>query len=186
MKIFVVTANVELTHKPTWLDDFRQRYDKPYHYHITLKQPCFVDNDKIDDIKTKLKSLFSDSTLKQKIDMNFDELKVSKDAPGGICIMLNATNQQVRKLQNEVVDTLSLYKNYYKTKYEEYEKQFEPHITIARDLNDEAFTAAQKELQGNISCKAVIDKIILTVVNNFGPEEANDPKNQTTYNLNTY
>lgn len=183
MKIFVVTADVELTSRPEWLDDFRNRYDKPYQYHITLKQPCSVNENQVGEIKDKLATLFSTSQSSQKIDLKFDELKVSNDALGEICIMLNSSNNAVRQLQKNIVDTLSQFTNYYKPEYQTYEKQFVPHITIARDLGGHKPQEARKELERDYSCEGKIEKVILTVVDNFGPEEANDSRNQTIYNL---
>jgi 2'-5' RNA ligase len=183
MKIFVVTADIELTSRPEWLDDFRNRYDKPYRYHITLKQPCSVNEDQVEEIKDRLATLFSKSRSSQKIDLKFDELKISPDAPGEICIMINSSNETVRKLQKKVVDALSQFANYYKPEYQTYEKQFEPHITIARDLDSQKLQEASKELEQDYTCEGKIGKVVLTVVGNFGPEEANDSKNQTIYNL---
>jgi 2'-5' RNA ligase len=183
MKIFVVTADIELTSKPGWLDDFRSRYDKPYPYHITLKQPCFVNDNQVGEIKDRLATLFSKDQASQKINLKFDELKISTDAPGGICIMINSSDDTVHELQKNVVDILSQFTNYYKPEYQTYEKQFQPHITIARDLDSQKLQEASKELEQDYACEGKIGKIILTVVDNFGPEEANDPTNQTIYNL---
>ena len=51
-------AKVELTKKPNWLDDFRSKYDEPYEYHVTLKQPCVIEEDLIPEIKAKLNTFF--------------------------------------------------------------------------------------------------------------------------------
>ncbi len=183
MKIFVVTANVQLTDKPKWLDDFRLRYDKPYHFHITLKQPSFIELNQIEEVKNKLATLFLTDNPFRMINLKFDKLKISTDAPGGICIMINSEDENVQILQKKVVDVLSQFVNYYKPKYQIYEKQFEPHITIARDLDEARFAEASKELEQSYIFEAKIDKIILTVVDNFNPEEANNPNNQTIYML---
>jgi 2'-5' RNA ligase len=183
MKIFVVTADVELTHKPAWLDDFRARFDKPYKYHITLKQSCFIEEEKVQEIKNILNKLFTQATHNT-IAINFDTLKISKDAPGGICIMIHTSStEDIRKLQKQIANALSSYTNYVKPAYQNYEDNFEPHITIARDLNEEQYQEASKRLTQDHTCTGTVGKIILTVVNTFGPEEANDPKNQTLYNL---
>ena len=42
---------------------------------------------------------------------------------------------------------------------------------------------AVMELKEDYTCIGEVNKLILTVVNNFGPTEVYDPKNQTTYNL---
>lgn len=183
MKIFVVTADIELTNKPEWLDDFRNRYDKPYRYHITLKQPCFVNEDQVREIKDRLATLFSKSQSNKKIDLRFGELKISTDAPGKVCVMINSSDETVHKLQKKVVEALSQFTSYYKPEYQAYEKQFVPHITIARDLDSQKLREVSMELEQDYTYEGRIEKVILTVVDNFGPEEASNSKNQTIYNL---
>ncbi len=185
MKIFVITANIKLIEKPDWLDDFRNRYDKPYEYHITLKQPCFVEDQAVEDIKNKLNNLFRNlHTQDRVIPLTFNTLKASQDALNKTCIMINTTKDEpIRKLQKQITANLSTYKNYYKPEYQAYEEYFQPHITIARDLNEQAYQAATKELAQEYTCKGLVTEVKLIVVNKFGPTEANDPKNQTVYNL---
>jgi len=185
MKIFVVTADVELTNKPVWLDDFRRRYDEDYPYHITLKQPCYIESQEADDIKNKLDNLFSNLHMEShEIALNFNKLNKSMDVPGDGCIMIDtAKGGQIDKLQSEVVSVLSKYKNYYKPEYQRYEEQFQPHITIARDLDEQTYAKAVAELKEDYACTGRVKKIIFTVVKNYGPEEARDPKNQTIYRL---
>src|SRR3989338_6438432 len=183
MKIFVVTADIKLTKKPAWLDDFRHRYDKAYEYHITLKQPGLAEDEQVLDIKNKLNTFFFNIQIpNHSIPLTFDTLKASKDDPNDICLMINASNNEaIRNLHNQVISTLANYNNYYKPKYQTYEKNFEPHITIARNLNAQTFADASKVLEQDYTCAGVVNKVILTVVNNFGPEEANNPANQTVY-----
>ncbi len=185
MKIFVVIADVELTQKPDWLDDFRRNYDKPYAYHITLKQPCFIEEDKIEDIKNKLNNLFLDDKFPtHSIALTFDQLNVSKDALGGICVMIDTSNgKEIADLQKKIVSTLLEFNHHYKPKYQNYEENFNPHITIGRDLTEDSYSEAAKQLEQNYACRGVINKIVLAVVDNWGPKESEDPNNQIIYNL---
>jgi len=185
MKIFVVTADIELTKKPAWLDDFRRRYDDDYPYHVTLKLPCYIEDHQAADIKNKLDSLFS--TLKitdHSITLEFNKLHLGPNAPGGGCIMIDAAKGgEIDKLQSKIVSALSEYRNYYEIAYGKYEKEFQPHITIARNLDEPTYSKAAAELKQDYQCTGKVNKIIFTVVTNFDPEEAKDPKNQIIYKL---
>lgn len=185
MKIFVVTADIELTEKPKWLDDFRKRYDKPYKSHVTLKQTSFAEESQIDDIKHRLNELFKTIDIPEhKIELEFNALNIDDKDPNDVCIMINAAeNDRIKKLQHDVVLALSPYTHYYKPEYEGYEKNFKPHITIGRDLNSEQLLTAREELKQDYTCKGIITKAILIVVDNFGPEEAEDVTRQTIYPL---
>jgi hypothetical protein len=91
MKIFAVYSDVKLTRKPAWLDAFRARFDELYEYHITLKQPCFIQDEQIPGLKGKLKDFFAKSGIHDHyIDIAFDRLTVRPDAPMGGCIMIDA------------------------------------------------------------------------------------------------
>ncbi len=50
-KIFHIAAELDLTKKPDWLDDFRVKYDKPYPNHITLKTNTFFDSNDFKNLK---------------------------------------------------------------------------------------------------------------------------------------
>ena len=184
MKVFVVTAEVELTKKPSWLDGFRARYDKPYHYHITLKQPCFIQDVEVVALKNKLEMLFKGSgAISGPIELSFDTLKTSIDKDDG-CIMIRTSNDgPIHELQTKILECLSDYKDYFKPKYEQYELNFVPHITVARELTREKFDEALSELSKDLTCIGRVTKVVLTIVNNFGPEEANDPANRVEFNL---
>lgn len=184
MKIFVVYAKVELTQKPSWLDAFRIKYDKPYEYHITLKQPCVIEEDQVNDIKNKLNNLFSNLKIpNQAISLTFDSLNIPEHT-SDICIMIKATNtDQIDKLQHDVVSTLFEYNQYLKTEYKQYEENFEPHITIARNLDETSYSLAAKELEQDYICQGFVNEIVLAVVENPIASEVNDPKNQTVFLL---
>lgn len=185
MKIFAVYAKVELTQKPDWLDDFRAKYDEPYEYHVTLKQPCVIEEDLVSEIKAKLNTFFSNlKTPNHRILLTFDSLNVPMNVPDDICIMINATKvDEIYKLQKSVLSTLTEYNSYLDIKYKAYEENFNPHITIGRKLNQQSYAMASKELKDNYICEGTITQVVLGVVQNDNPTEANDPNNQTVYNL---
>lgn len=184
MKIFAVYARVELIKKPDWLDDFRARYDEPVEYHVTLKQPVFIEEDKVQDVKNKLEKFFSSLEIyNHEILLTFDSLQISLYTPD-ICIMINASNiDEILKLQRDILSTLKEYNQYCEIKRKAYEENFKPHITIAQKLDEQKYLNAKKELEQDYTCKGIIKEIVLAVVNNPTPEEGGDPKNQTIYKL---
>ena len=50
-KIYAVWAKINLIKKPDWLSKYRKKYNNLYPFHVTLKQPCFIDNKKFNEIK---------------------------------------------------------------------------------------------------------------------------------------
>ncbi len=185
MKIFVVTADIQLINEPSWLQDFRRRYDDDYPYHVTLKLPTSIEDEQVPDIKQKLDNLLSTVQVPgHSVTLEFNKLVFGPDAPGGACIMIDAAGDEIiYNLQKKIVSALSDYKQYYKEKYKGYEEDFRPHITIARNLDQPSYERAKQDLLINYKCRGKVSKLILTVVDNFGPEEANDPERQTIYQL---
>ena len=78
---------------------------------------------------------------------------------------------------------MSDYTEFFKPKLEEYEINFEPHITVAMDLNQTQFDKAKKDFKDNFQCMGVVDEIILSVVKEITLEESKNPDNLTIYKL---
>lgn len=184
MKIFAVYARVKLFKKPDWLEDFRMKYDEPYDFHITLKQPCFIDEEQTPSLKEKLSQIFSSFSLpNHKINIIFNKKVVDNKIEGDACIMIFAENKDIRNLQNTIKSSLSDYKNYYESKLEEYENNFNPHITIARNLSSEALLRAISEIKDDFACEGVIEEFDLVITDKKTAKESTDPKNWTTYHI---
>ena len=184
MKIFAIYLNVELVKKPEWLDEFRKKYDKPYEIHITLKQPCYIEEDRISELREKVLNYFNSINIsKHKIEITFDEILRNKDKEG-VTIMIKASNpDDLIKIQKELCYYLNEYTNYVKFKYQDYENNFVPHITIARNLSEIQEIDAQKYLQNDFVCCGEISSVTLSIVNNNTPEESKKSTNQTVYSL---
>ncbi len=67
--------------------------------------------------------------------------------------------------------------------HEKFEKNFQPHLTIARYLTTEQLKNAKKELRPDLLCSGLIKELVLTTVENDRFEEWNDPKNKIRYEL---
>lgn len=179
MKIFAVTAELELV-ETTWLTEFRAKYDEPYKPHITLKQPCFIEERDVPTIKSLLGNFISTlATPDHRIVVLLDKL-----VHGEFTIMIDTTErEQLDRLQAGVLRVLDPYRNFVKPKYEGYEQSFHPHITIARDLDEATRKHAMQEIPDDYSITGSIREITLGVVNEISPAESSDPDNLTVFSL---
>lgn len=184
-KIFAVYANVILIKKPDWLDDFREKYDEKYDFHITLKQPSFIKTEQVTDVKNKLSSVLAECiSSNHQITVTFDKIAIDEQVIDGIYIMINAKNNEpLNNLQKNIRTALKGYDNFCEEKSRAYEKIFVPHITIARHLNDKKYKRAKRYLLGDYICEGVIKNIYLSVVKEDNVREAINPNNITSYNL---
>ncbi len=184
MKIFAIYAKVVLIKKPIWLDEFREKYDEPYEFHITLKQPCFIEEGKILDLKQKVSDFFEKLTVpNHQIAIVFEELVIDKDEEG-MTIMLKAKDaSDLIKIQQDLRSWLRDYKGYVKEKYQGYEEQFVPHITVGRHIPEIEEKAALKYFENSYTCEGIVKDAVLAIVNEVTPEEAKNPLNQMVYSL---
>lgn len=179
-KIFHISADFDLIKKPDWIDNFRQKYDKPFRYHITLKTETYFNAKYLKNLKTDLLSITKQYA---EIRISFNKLFIGH-SPKGECIMIRAEkNKNLVNLQKEITKKISNYGNHIMQEYEKFEKNFKPHITVARNLTAEQLKNAKNELGKNLYCEALIDKIVLTTVKNDLFEEWNNKKNKTYYKL---
>lgn len=190
-KIFAIYARVRLIEKPNWLDDFCKKYGQPYDYHITLTQCRFISDADIPKLKEKVDRFFAPpagglSIPNHKIEVDFSIPEIDDEGveKGEGCIMINAVkNDELINLQKNLVELMVDHKDFYKPKYQEYERNFEPHITVAMDLDKEQFDSAIKDFRDDFRCVGVVDEIVLSIVNKISPEESNNPNNLTIYKL---
>ena len=187
MKIFAVYARLNLIKKPEWLDKFREKYDDLYDFHITLKQPCFIDEKQIPELKNTVSEFFDNLVLsKHEISVLLNKTVIEEYADNkGEYIIMISTNEksEIYELQAKILSALSDYTNYVKPKYKDYEKSFEPHITIARHLDTEKLAKAKEGVVGDYTCCALIQEIVLAIVPEDTVEESKNPQNLTVYKL---
>lgn len=181
-KIYAVYCIVKLTKQPDWLNDFRKKYDEAYDFHITLKQAAYIDDSQIDDIRKILDRIVA-NFLKEKndIEMVFDNLLLD-EAEGYIYLFANS-NKMLDNLQRKIRYSLKRYSEYSNPKSIKYEYDFEPHITIARDLSKERFAEAKVAMGQDYMCEGRVAEIVLSCVKEINVEEANSPENLTNYKI---
>jgi 2'-5' RNA ligase len=179
-KIFQVSADFELDKKPGWLDYFRSKYDKPYSYHVTLKNSSYFNENDLEKIKEALVAI---AKKHRELKVVFNKLFLS-NSPKGECVMIEAEpNEELNKLQKEISSKLLKHGEHILEEYKEYENNFRPHITIARYLTPDQAEIAKKELGDDMHCEALIDKLVLTTANNDEYEEWSNPENETHIKL---
>lgn len=181
MKIFAIYTDVELTYKPVWFDDYRARYDQPYPLHITLKPPCYATEAELVDIRRKLDTFIHGLNISgHEIQIRCNDVVI--DRKDGTIMLAIEDDGALTTLQKDLVGALGRHK-YYEAVSESWERNFHPHITIARDLSSRMLIKAESELPGDDYPKGSIKEITLVAVERVGSEEAKKPENLTKYRL---
>ena len=185
MKIFAVVAKVRLVQQPLWLEEFFRKHGTMFGHHVTLKQVCYLEEEKIQDVKNRLEAFFRSLSIPgHKIELLFNDLFVDKDADGLETIMINAEkNSVINELQLGVLSCLKPYNDYVNKGTEKYEKSFKPHITIAQNLDSAQYESVRAELGQDYLCKGIIEEICLIIADRPGADEGAKPENQNTYQL---
>jgi 2'-5' RNA ligase len=186
MKTFAIFANIKLSKKPDWLDDFRVRLNQKFEYHVTLIQPRIINEDEVSLLKQKLGDFFDKLPVPEHmVQLTFNSLYIDEQAEGGACIMINASNNsEINSLQKTLLMALGDYTQFVTEVSKSYEQNFHPHLTIAQNLSLEQNIEEVYQLDTfDCSVEGKIVEIVLTVVDHATSVEADDPKNQTTYKL---
>ena len=186
MKIFAVYSTVQFTEVPTWLVDFRKKYDEPWEAHTTLAQPCFIEEEKIGEIKEILHALFSQAVREgiSPVHLFFTTFVEDTDADGMTCIMMRTTSAELDTLQRRIITALRAYRHFVEPAQEGYEKNFIPHITIARNLTIDTLACARQELPDHGVCEGSISDVTLSLVEGgLSPEATMRMQERTVFSL---
>ncbi len=172
MKIFAIYAVVKGEIKSAELNMFRKKYDEPYELHVTLKQPIQIDENEVDEVKQILSKL---DTPKSRINIIFNKMSGDEKV-----LMVDVDeNLIIINLQKEILRILHRYDSYVDAETEQYEIDFKPHITVARDVDAQSLSSIKAQLEKILPLKAFIDSITLAVVDHICPKESLNPDNLT-------
>ena len=161
MHVYYIATEFTLKEKPEWLDDFRERYDDPFPYHVTLRGPSYFEKADLGKIQNALAEIAEKAAPFEVI---FDTYNFSK-TDNGHCIMVDTeSNPALRDLQCAIQTELRGTGEYVKPASNEYDANFHPHITIGRHLDDERFEKAKAELRTPIVCRANVASIALDIM----------------------
>ena len=183
-KIMAVYCRVELVAEPNWLKGFREKYDEPFEFHLTLKQSVYIDQDQLSDVKSRVCSVFKGSSVPSHvIKVTFDELVLDqhdqRDGLGWVYLFSKSGSEVLNDLQVRIRNALQAFDDYVYTESKEYEENFKPHITIARGLNNKSFDEAIRVLGEDYRCEGMIKQIILSCVEKITVDESLKKENLT-------
>lgn len=182
-KLFVISCDFDLVKKPIWLDAFCTKYGKSWLYHITLKTQTSFDSKNVDELKTNLKKIVNNF---HSLKIIFNHIKISRTSKGNCIMIMAEKNEELLQLQEVVSNTFSKYGQHSNEDYEKHEKNFNPHITIARRLDSNQLNDAKKELQTDTHCEAEIKDVTLSLVENDALEEWSKPENRFIFKLRNH
>jgi GrpB-like predicted nucleotidyltransferase (UPF0157 family)/2'-5' RNA ligase len=183
IKIFALYTRVKLTQKPEWLDDFRKRFNQAYDIHVTFIQPRYIDDEKVDDLKSRVTEFFDQNKLTEK-DRTIEckDLVYGKNSEGLYTFMLLAEkSENLLAYQKKLKEYLKDFGNYVEPTKEKYEIDFKPHITIGVDVAEDLVEEAKSYFQPNDSVSGVMNEMVLAVVKEQTVEESLNPDNLTIF-----
>ncbi len=163
MHVFAICAKIELTAKPEWLDDFTDKYNPAWDPHITLKQPCLIEVEEINELKEKLSAFLAKNkatNLSKKIIFN----KIVLEKENGITMALANEAPDLIEFQKNLRFEFSEYNNYKDTYRKEYEDNFQPHLTLVDRIAPTAYAESLKFLTKGFLCKGIIKNLVLIIV----------------------
>lgn len=184
MKTFAIYGAVELVDPPSWLADFRARYDKPYPLHLTFKQPCWIDEAELPALKQTVKRTVKQLPLSaDTFHVRFSSLLFHPpEAADDGYIMLRAEDRpELHRIQRSFVASVAQYRNYTKPELAGYEAHFEPHITIGRNLDTSIYKQALASIPSDFDIQGIIPAIVLAVMPEDTSFLASDPVNRTVF-----
>jgi len=180
VKFLTVFANFGLQTKPDWMDAFRIKYDKPYPYHITLKTTATFDPKDTEIVKKQLRDICSNY---KPIPISFNSIW-TEFATKSWCIMIEPSDpSEIINLQKDISGALEPYSIHTSEKRRMFERNFRPHITIARCASIEALEHAKVEMGADITCSAAIDTVDLAIAPRDEYEEWVNPRSLTKFTL---
>ncbi len=172
MKIFAIYSVVKTDGKSERLKTFRKNYDELYELHVTLKQPVRINENEVNEVKQIFSRLDKPNS---RIDVIFNKIRGD-----GKVLMLDAEeNRTLMDLQKRISGLLKPYNSYVDGDTEQYEIDFKPHITVARNIDEQVISSVKEQLIKILPVEAFIDSLTLAIVDHISPEESLNPNNLT-------
>ncbi len=177
MKIFALYLRFDITVKPKWLDALREKYSSSSILHITLVQPRYIDENKIDEVKIRIiKVLEQINFHPEDKNLKFDMTEISKEEEGKyLFLWFIKSNNSIAKLQNTLIEELKDFDHYCDPVTKEYEVNFRPHMTVADCLENGA--KVENLLAEDNHCEAIIVDLVMPVVKDRSRGESEDVRN---------
>lgn len=185
MKIFAIYLRLNLIQKPEWFDNFRQKYSEPVDLHITLIQPRYIDETRVDDIKLKVSNYLNESKFgTDDKTIKFSNIVCDKEVNGTYTIMLLAENaDKVLFIQKGLKELLMDSTEYVDQVTIDYEENFRPHITIGTNIDKNTLDTVQSCFQSNNEVAGVLTDLVIPIVKDTSLQERMDINNQIILDL---
>jgi len=171
MKVFAICAKIELTARPSWLNEFTAKYNPTWDPHVTLKQPCIITEGKISELKEKISTFLAKNKFKdlsKKIIFN----KTVFEKESGIIMALAKEADELIELQKNLRLAFSEYNNYKEEYRKEYEDNFQPHLTLVDRISPTTYTESLKYFTDDFFCEGIIKHFVLIIVNELTKEKS--------------
>ena len=185
MKIFAVYFKIKLTKKPNWFDEFRDKFKGTFILHITLIQSRYADEAEIAPVKAKITEVLRGQHFSEEDkNMIFDEFVSSLESDGKYAYMLMAKrNDRLMAFQRALQDALKGYERYCDETTREYEVNFKPHLTLGNGVTLDQRAEADTYFSSDYACEGRVTDLVLPVVKDTTPEEANNSANLTGFKI---
>lgn len=177
MPVFSIQSECEFLKKPLWFDDFRKRYDEPSSPHITLKTNTFCKDADTSALLDIGREIAQEQTI---FTVLFNHFSSGRTKRGFLFFLCSDHDGELRGLQKTLVRSFSRFGENTQQEYAFFERNFKPHITIARHLLPSQHQSAGIELlNGDVSCIVRLSSFTITIMKKESFECWNDSKNRT-------
>ncbi len=168
-----------------WITEFRTKYDQPDFLHVTLISGRYVEEGKVNELKSAVAEALSRVKIEEgDRKIIFNELAADSGTKSDDIFMINsAENKFVTNIQEELKIALCKYNNYLNPITKNYEDNFTPHITVARDFNVQKKEEMMKYFPADFVCEGEIESLAMPILNNATIEERMDLKNIVIFKL---
>ena len=185
MKFFALYFRVDLQQKPFWFDDFRSKYDESYDLHVTLIQPRYIEEAEENLLRFKVEKFLRENKLSEEDkELVFDKFVCERELDGKYtCMLINQSNNSLISFQKRLREDLKRFDKYVDNVTEQYEIDFRPHITIGRNIADKSLEEVESYFKSGYATRALVDELVLPIVENNSIEEAQNPKNLTVFKI---
>lgn len=185
MKIFAIYLRLNLIQKPEWFDNFRQRYSEPVDLHVTLIQPRYIDETRVDDIKLIVSNFLNKSKFGvDDKNIKFNNIVCDQELNGTYTCMLLAENvDRVLNIQKGLKELLINYTEYVDQATIDYEENFRPHITIGTNIDKNTLDTVQSYFQSNNEVTGVLTDLVIPIVKDTSLQERMNINNQIILDL---
>lgn len=174
MKIFAVYSTLTILEQPSWLEDFKKRFHCPWDWHVTLKQPCFIEEEDVQIVKDRFADFVKQEQMRKKR-LCFDEIYSSTEGDSRTIMLRMSLHPELHLFQKHLCEYLSDFTHYVSPEMQNYEEHFSPHVTIGETTTEAEYKDAMGYLSHGARCLSVTDSLVLSIVSDMSFEATLEP-----------